>query len=134
MINGDPEWEARNLKVLVDANDKRYEEQFAALREKFEAAINAADRAVTKAETAAEKRFEGVNEFRNTLSDQQRTLMPRAETEIRFKALEEKLDRVQDALAARQNQGEGFGSGWKAAATVLALFITALAIYAALKP
>lgn len=59
--------------------------------------------AVTKAEEATEKRFEGVNEFRNTLADQQRTFIPRAEYEsghiglhVEVSELKERLDRIQN--------------------------------------
>jgi len=42
-------------------------------------ALNSAEKAVTKAETATEKRFESVNEFRLTLSDQTKTFVTRGE-------------------------------------------------------
>ena len=55
------------------------------------AALAAADRAVIKAEIAAEKRFDSVNEFRSLVSDQQRTLMPRVETELLIRTLNERI-------------------------------------------
>ena len=42
-------------------------------------ALQAAEKAVTKAELAAEKRFESVNEFRNQLKDQTGTFITRNE-------------------------------------------------------
>ena len=62
-----------------------------AARTAVDAALSAAKEAVAKAEAASEKRFEGVNEFRATLSDQQRTLMPRSEQESINKSIMEKL-------------------------------------------
>jgi hypothetical protein len=56
-----------------------------------DAALSAAKEAVTKAELASDKRFEGVNEFRGALNDQQRTLIPRAEAELRFNGNEARL-------------------------------------------
>src|SRR5687768_2375402 len=89
------------IEAELAANDRRYEQRFAdqqtavntalsAAKEAVNAAMLAANAAVTKAETAYDKRFEAVNEFRGTLSDQQRTLMPRAEAELRLDTLEQK--------------------------------------------
>lgn len=66
--------------------------------------------AVLKQEAASEKRFEGVNEFRLQLGDQQRTLIPRSEFEVTVKNFSEKLA----VLEARINQGSGWkdGVGW----------------------
>jgi len=76
---------------LRDYFEMRLKEQQRAV----EAALASAEKAVTKAEVATEKRFEGVNEFRATLADQAATLMPRAEAEIRFASLLAKIDSLQ---------------------------------------
>ena len=91
------------FEVIVGINDKRYEQRFNDTKIVVDAALIAADKAVaaalagqkeavTKAEVAAEKRFESVNEFRNTLSDQQRTLLPRLEAEVKFINIEKNFD------------------------------------------
>jgi len=72
----------------------------------------AAEKALLKAENASERRFDGVNEFRSTLSDQQRTLMPRAESEIRMKAIEDKVVLLEQGLIERRGRGEGLSLGW----------------------
>lgn len=81
-------------------------EQFKALREAdritLNAALAAADRAVAKAEAATEKRFESVNEFRSTLSDQAANLMPRAEADVKIQNLAKDLN----ALSARVEKAE----------------------------
>jgi hypothetical protein len=86
--------------------------RFDAQEKAVSAALAAAKEAVTKAESASEKRFESINEFRGTLSDQARTLMPRAEAEGQFKVLNEKLDALSARLSARENQSQGLASGW----------------------
>lgn len=108
------------LNQLQIANDKRYEQRFdasqkaleaafaaqkdavnaafAAQKEAINAALAAQDRAVSKAETSAEKRFEGVNEFRAQLGDQQRTLMPRSEVDVLMRGINEKIN--QNSAAA----------------------------------
>jgi len=50
-----------------------------AQKESSASAFAAAEKAITKSDAATEKRFEGVNEFRKTLDDAQRVLMPRNE-------------------------------------------------------
>ena len=85
------------------------------------AALVAAKEAVAKAEFAAEKRFDAVNEFRATLRDQQSTFISRNEAEIKFKALDDKLS----AVIARQNAdtGKSEGSAWLWATIVGAIVL-----------
>lgn len=59
-------------KILFDAILKERDER---LQQKFESLATA----INKAEIATEKRFESVNEFRNTLSDQQKTFVTSGE-------------------------------------------------------
>jgi len=62
------------------------------LHEHLDQRLDAADRAVMKAEAAADKRFESVNEFREQLREQAATLMPRAEAEARIASIDRALD------------------------------------------
>jgi hypothetical protein len=78
---------------------------FLAQKEAVNAALAAAERAVGKAEMATEKRLEGMNEFRNTLSDQAALLMPRKEAEERIASLVERVQRI-ETLQARQTGGK----------------------------
>ena len=95
---------------------------------------NAADKftgqreAVLKAEAASEKRFDGVNEFRATLADQQRTLMPRAESELRMNAQDRQIDDMMVRLAAIQSRSRGFAGGWGVAVGVIGLIGAVVAI------
>jgi hypothetical protein len=75
--------------------------------EKVALALASADKAVTKAEQATEKRFEGVNEFRQTLSDQASTFINRRE----FEALREAQAQRTVELAARVDKTEGRSTG-----------------------
>lgn len=89
-----------HIRALLVEKDKRDEQRFKAM-----------ETAILKAETAVEKRFESVNEFRQTLSDQTNSFVSRVE----FNALKERLDR-----------GEGRSGGikdfygWLVAAAMLA--------------
>lgn len=59
----------------ISANEQRFKAQEQAVA----FALASAEKAVTKAELAAEKRFESVNEFRNQLKDQTGTFITRNE-------------------------------------------------------
>jgi len=74
-------------------------------------ALIAAEKAVAKAETANEKRFESVNEFRKTLSDQTASFPSRVE-------LQALADRVAD-LATRLDKAEGRGRGVSASVAMM---------------
>lgn len=76
------------------------------------AALAAAKEAVTKAEVAADKRFDGVNEFRQTLSDQTNTFIPRAEYNAQHKALEDKVAANTDRLNGMTGRSGGLAAGW----------------------
>ena len=108
----------RNLKefisAIVEANDRRYEQRFKDSQTAVDAALNAAKEAVLKAEDASEKRFEGVNEFRQTLGDQQRTLMPRIEAVQRMETIERSVDELKRSRAVLDGQRAGSKEGWGA--------------------
>lgn len=99
-----------HLTMLLVATQDKNEVRFVAMEKATAAALAAAQRAVEKAEIAVEKRLEGMNEFRGTLSDQASMLMPRAEAENRLTTLSERVA----ALSSRIDRGEGKGSGLSA--------------------
>lgn len=130
MSGGEPGgWTIETLKdyltALIQENDRRYEQRFSSAQLAVNAALAAAKEAVTKAEIASEKRFEGVNEFRNALGDQQRTLMPRAESELRFSNLEAKIDTLEAANIKRSGIQTGGREMW---AYIIAALMALLAV------
>jgi hypothetical protein len=95
------------LEAAIRSLREAFTLQIAYQKELSEHALAAADKAVVKAEMASEKRFDSVNEFRSTLSDQQRDLATKSEVNLRFTALEGRLnDVVEDA---RETKGRGLG-------------------------
>ena len=132
--------------TLIDGNDKRYEERFSASQKALElglagqkseisAALAAADRAVLKAETATEKRFESVNEFRGTLDQQQRTLIPRSEVDVLMRGVEEKitantkaLDEIKATIAAMQSERAGIRGGYGYAVGIVGFVLTVVSL------
>jgi hypothetical protein len=88
----------------------------------------ATEKAILKAETASEKRFESVNEFRATLADQQRTFMPRAEVEVMRDAMGERVGTMKEQLERLLAERRGVGAGWGYAAGVVGLIVSLLMV------
>lgn len=100
---------------LLSERDTRYQGQFKALEQlvdaRFEAAeklVNAsmiaAEKAIDKAEASAERRFESVNEFRSSLSDQASRLISRSEADARFNAVGDKLSDMSGLVRREEHQ------------------------------
>jgi hypothetical protein len=101
-----------NLKTLIDANDKNYNQRFENVLQATQSALAASDRAVTKAEMASEKRFDAVNEFRATLADQQRSFIPRNEVEVITKGINDRMEKVENSIILQAGKGQGMSSLW----------------------
>lgn len=109
--------------ALVSA--KEAVEKSAIAQEKaVSAALDATQEAINKSDAATEKRFESVNEFRKTLSDQTSTFLPRPEYMAQHKALE---DRVTD-LTNRMNLSAGKETGSKDNTARIYAFIGAVGV------
>jgi len=109
-------WQAdtTHLREIINERDRLYQSQFKAIEEKTSLALSASKEAVSKAETATEKRFEAVNEFRSTLSDQAANLIPRSEANVRFGGIEGKLDEFKSEVkkeisSLRESRSESGG-------------------------
>ncbi|MDD5371531.1 MAG: hypothetical protein PHQ40_20830 [Anaerolineaceae bacterium] len=100
------------LLAIMDERDRKYEAKFAAARE-----------AVLKAEAATERRFESVNEFRQQMADMQASLVRKGEVDIRFEAMEKRLDAVAMQLQAHRGQDRGMGIAWGAGLALLGLLV-----------
>lgn len=89
--------EARMVKDM-DTRDmflgKLAEERSKQVNQAFEAQQSA----VQKAEAAAEKRFDAVNEFRQQLNDQALGFMPRRESELQVASLLNRVDQLQQSV------------------------------------
>lgn len=126
------------IEERLAALDRLTDEKFVTLAElmKFQAdkvalALTAADKAVTKAEVANEKRFESVNEFRDTLSDQAATLVSRAEHDATSAAFADKLEDLKTRLDKAEGRGVGLNAGWIYVIGAVAAFGTIISIFIA---
>jgi hypothetical protein len=97
--------EIGHLRDLLNERDTRYGDRF-----------EAQQRAILKAEEATERRFEGVNEFRAQLADQQRTFLPRSEYDVAHRELSEKINiaigRLNDLDTAMSSRSAATASLW----------------------
>jgi hypothetical protein len=132
-----------HLTMLIESNDRRYEDRFAASQQAItlgfsaqksavDAALAAQSAAVIKAEVSTEKRFESVNEFRNTLADQQRNLMPRSEVEVIVRGLTDKIAAMEKAYDASQAERMGIKGGWGYAVGIVGFVLAILAVIGAM--
>jgi hypothetical protein len=95
-----------------EAQEKATAAALSAQRQAIDAALVATERAVSKAEMATEKRFESVNEFRQTLDNQQRTLATRTEVEVEIRGIKEKIEVLQGLVERSQASRSGIQLGW----------------------
>lgn len=95
------------LEAAIASLKEAFNNQIDHQKELTAQALASADKAVQKAEVAAEKRFESVNEFRSTLADQQSGLATKIEVNLRFIALEDRLNNL--VADAREVKGRSVG-------------------------
>lgn len=89
------------------ALDRLMAARFASMDEKTTLALSSADKAVSKAEIATERRFEGVNEFRQTLSDQAAQFVTRREFESLRHAGTERMDELKEWIDRTSGERTG---------------------------
>jgi hypothetical protein len=78
-----------------------------ALKEATGIAMAASEKAITKAETADDKRFSLLNEFRATTNDQQKNFANKEQTEFRLDALDEAINDLKISMSVDKGKGQG---------------------------
>ena len=144
----------QHLSRRMDDLDRALSRRMDDADKAIQAALVSAEKAVAKAEAASERRFEGVNEFRQTLSDQAATFPTRNEVAAQIERVNSDTARNADRIAemelrltSRLDRGEGTTAGaagqrterrldaglnYTAASVLLGFLVLALALYAAL--
>ncbi len=132
MVNDDCEWTVATLKVfltaMLTAQDTKNTARFESVEKQTALSLKAAEQAVLKAESAAEKRFESVNEFRNTLADQQRNLMPRSEVAVMFAAISNQMIALEKQVDAMKSEALGIRGGWGYAVGLIGVVMTLVSL------
>ena len=113
----------QHIEALLAETNLRNQQRFEAQTKAIDAALLAAEKAVTKAETATERRFESVNEFRQTLSDQTKTFISRIELESYVRSLTELSARVNVMSGSTIGSNTLWGFLIGAAGIAVALFV-----------
>jgi hypothetical protein len=120
---------AQEVMTILNERSVANNQRFDAQEKAVAAALAAAKEAVAKAETAAEKRFDSVNEFRSTLKDQQATLMSRSEALAVIKAMEDKIQTNEQRISQVVSRAEGASLLWNGISAVVGLAIGLGAIF-----
>jgi hypothetical protein len=100
------------IRDYIDLHFRRVDDRFMSQEKAVAAALAAAKEAVAKAETATEKRFESVNEFRGALNDSSRLLMPRTEAEMAMAEIRRSVADLDGRIKAKEDRGRGMNQGW----------------------
>jgi hypothetical protein len=88
----------KTLSERVSALDRLLTSQLQGQDEKVQLALSAAEKAITKAEEATEKRFDSVNEFRQTLSDQAATFATKEKLDLSVDTMNTRMDGLERAV------------------------------------
>jgi hypothetical protein len=125
----------------ADQLQREFHEHLVQYRHEVTLAFEASDRAISKAETATEKRFESVNEFRAQLNDQATKFLGRAEYDAAHSSLvakveelakhqSEHLGEVTRRLDLNQGKSAGVGAVWGFIVAGVSLLLAILGIVA----
>jgi len=135
---GKSEW---TVETLRQHTDQRFDDMARLLDERFTSQTKAIDKALD----AVERRFEGVNEFRQTLTDQAATFVRQDVAEARFAQVAEASERKRQQIAQLEIRTAETGAAASAntasrverratttlVIAVLTLLILALSVYIA---
>lgn len=124
----------QHFEARIDNYEKRLLERQQAQQEaitqvRTETATRLAesDKAIQKSETANERRFESVNEFRGQLNDQVKTFLPRDTYDAFHTALSNRVGVLENQIIALQSEKRGAGDQTKAI-YALAGFVSVLLV------
>ncbi len=116
------------LEKMLAERDRRYTERFDAQEGANKLALEAAEKAVLKAEAANERRFENVNEFRQTLSDQATKFISKDEVSALLSGITGTLSRLDRHETVTTSRGQGMGQLWGILAGLGGLLIAGVAV------
>lgn len=91
--------EIDGIRTELESQSKLGKERLEGIQRETKLAADASERAIAKAETANEKRFEALNEFRASLSDQTSSFLPREVAEAQFAEVRRSIAELTERLA-----------------------------------
>lgn len=107
-------WNVDTLLELMNERASRYEERFVAQEKAVNAQLSASEKAISIAETNAEKWRDNANEWRGAMSDREGKFV----TVTEFKLLKERLDRTEGSSRGMRDMW-----GWIVAGAILVLSV-----------
>ena len=117
-------WSVDTLKAHFDTlrttDQDTINRRFISAEQAVKQALDNADKASTKADSAMEKRFDNTNEWRGTLEDLAGRMMPRQEAQALINAQNDKID---DLRGTRRTGVASVGALVVGAAVVLAVIV-----------
>jgi hypothetical protein len=116
------------LRIIEDL-DQRTSERFDAGDKQIKIAMDASEKAINKAEAAAEKRLEILNESRGQLRDQAGTFVTKSELSAELRAMAEKISDLSSRVLIKEGKGSGLQSGWLILVAAITLILMALGIF-----
>lgn len=121
-----------SFNTQIESRREALNAALAAAKDALNAAITASDRAIAKAEESNNKRFESVNEFRKTLSDQTASFITRNEYSVQHVTLVERVASLEKTRSEDFGKGRGVASLGTFIAGAVAVAAGGVAIYVAL--
>lgn len=118
----------KRLTQRMDSYDREFHEHIVAVVRENQLALEAADKAITKSEAAAEKRFDNVNEFRQSLSDQTATFIARREFEASNKSINDKLGLVTDRINTDDGRTNGIDKSGATFMSIAAIIVSIISV------
>lgn len=97
-----------HLRQHIDQQVVQIQQAIEAARRETDIIHNSSEKAIQKAEIAADKRFEGVNKFREQLNDQSKDFMPRELADSQFEEFRKQITDLQRTESS--NMGRDAGS------------------------
>jgi hypothetical protein len=124
-----------SLRLLIEANDRRlsdlmaerdlrYHERHKASRDAVNMALETSKDAITKAETAYEKRFDSNNEWKETFSELSGRMVTRTEYSTAHEAMKDKIEEVGGRVKTIEGKSSGIGASLGVVMGVAALMIS----------
>lgn len=101
-----------HLSSMIAASEKRSEEHILSAEKSALALHASTEKAITKAETATDKRFDNANGFRDAMADQSSTFVSRVEVDQRIGAVADKTADIALRVTRMESKGIGLNAGW----------------------
>lgn len=120
------------LLALINGLNEKLGILINAQKEGVKTAMDAAEKAVAKAESAADKRFEALNELRGMASDWRTEFARQSTVDLQIKGITDKIELMRNTIYETDkkvnevvSRGSGGSAVWAAVAVIITIVISA---------